>query len=53
MNVIKTGLFAVALAALISTAAQAQIANGVLKIGVLDDQSEQARPRLYHRAPMV
>src|SRR5271169_5207730 len=39
MNVVKTGLAAVALAALMSTASQAQIANGVLKIGVLDDQS--------------
>jgi len=37
--VIKTGLAGLALAALMSTAAQAQIAGGTLKIGVLDDQS--------------
>ncbi|MBV8184751.1 MAG: ABC transporter substrate-binding protein, partial [Hyphomicrobiales bacterium] len=36
---IKAGWAGAALAALLSTAAQAQIANGVLKIGVLDDQS--------------
>ena len=36
---IKAGLAGAALAALLSTAAQAQIANGVLKIGVLNDQS--------------
>ncbi|SEE54266.1 amino acid/amide ABC transporter substrate-binding protein, HAAT family [Rhizobiales bacterium GAS191] len=35
----KTGLAAAAFAALMSTTAQAQIADGVLKIGVLDDQS--------------
>src|SRR5882672_5923505 len=37
--VLKAGLAAAAFAALMSTAAQAQIANGVLKIGVLNDQS--------------
>jgi branched-chain amino acid transport system substrate-binding protein len=37
--VIKTGLAGLALAALMSTATQAQIAGGTLKIGVLDDQS--------------
>ena len=36
---IKTGLAGLALAALMSTAAQAQIAGGTLKIGVLNDQS--------------
>ena len=34
---IKTGLAGLALAALMSTATQAQIAGGTLKIGVLDD----------------
>jgi branched-chain amino acid transport system substrate-binding protein len=37
--VIRTGLTGLALAALMSSAAQAQIANRTLKIGVLDDQS--------------
>jgi len=37
--VIKAGLAGAVLAALLLTAAQAQIANGVLKIGVLNDQS--------------
>ncbi len=36
---IRAGLAAAAFAALMSTTAQAQIANGVLKIGILNDQS--------------
>src|SRR6516164_7081540 len=38
-ELIRAGLAAAAFAALMSTTAQAQIANDVLKIGVLNDQS--------------